>query len=219
MTRRSMFSIGRTGYRLRIGKGSTLGATYTYLRPYGYTPYQFDYAGSTNLLGLNLAVREAQSFRLSVGTGYDFNNLRSQPGFRAAPYQTISTQALYIPSAAFAFRTTASYDLNNNRLVDLTNTLRVRGSHAPVVRCFGALLPYPAPVHNHQCQPEPCPSSRTPTHRKSPATACGPSAATTASPAASTTRASRSPARGTTMSCPPSIRTRPTACVPAPHLP
>ena len=132
---------GRTAYRLRVGKGSTLGATYTYLRPYGYTPYQFDYAGSTNLLGLNLAVREARSFQLSVGTGYDFNRLHSQPGFRATPYQTISTQALYIPSPAFAFRTTTSYDLNSNRLLDLTNTLRVRGTNDLFLDASGRFSP------------------------------------------------------------------------------
>lgn len=132
---------GRTAYRLRIGTKSTLGATYTYLRPYGYTPYQFDYAGSTNLVGLNLAVQERRSFRLSVGTGYDLNRLHPLPGFRATPYQTLSTQALYTPSAAFAFRTTTSYDLNTNRLLDLTNTLRLRGTNDLSLDASGRFSP------------------------------------------------------------------------------
>ena len=121
---------GRTAYRLRVGRNSTLGATYTYLRPYGYTPFQFDYAGSTNLASLNLAVQESKAFQLAVGTGYDFNQLQSQFGYRATPFQTISAQALYTPVQFLRFRSTLSYDLNNNRLLDLTNYLRIRSSDA-----------------------------------------------------------------------------------------
>lgn len=119
---------GRTAYRLRIGSKSTFGATYTYLRPYGYTPFQFDYAGNTNLAGLNLALQQSNKLRLTVGTGYDFSREGSQFGQRATPFQTVSAQALYAPVDAIRFRTTASYDLNFSRLVDLTNSLRVRGS-------------------------------------------------------------------------------------------
>lgn len=118
---------GRTGYNLRIGSKSQIGATYTYLRPYGYTPFQFDYAGTTNLASLNLAVQETRAFQLTVGTGYDFNRTQSLFGQRAMPWQTLSAQALYTPSAFFRFRTTTSYDINNNRLLDVTNTLRIRG--------------------------------------------------------------------------------------------
>lgn len=119
---------GRSGYRLRIGQKSTLSATYTYLRPYGYTPFQFDYTGNTNLAGLNLALQESRAFQLAVGTGYDFNQLHSQFGFRAAPFQTVFAQALYTPIQVLRFRTTVSYDLNNSRLLNMTNYLRIRGS-------------------------------------------------------------------------------------------
>ncbi len=119
---------GHTGYRLRIGAKSTLAATYTYLRPYGYTPFQFDYAGSTNLAGLNLSVQETKAFQLTAGTGFDFNRTQSLYGQRAMPFQTLAAQALYTPVSFFRFRTTASYDINNSRLVDLTNALRLRGS-------------------------------------------------------------------------------------------
>ena len=119
---------GLSAYRLRVGNKSTLGATYTYLRPYGYTPFQFDYTGNTNLAGLNLSLQESRAFQLAVGTGFDFNRTGSTPGYRATPFQTVSAQALYVPVQAVRFRTTLSYDLNNNRLLDLTNALRVRGS-------------------------------------------------------------------------------------------
>jgi hypothetical protein len=132
---------GRTSYRLRVGHNSTLGATYTYLRPYGYTPFQFDFAGGTNLASLNLAVQESKAFRLAVGTGYDFNQLHSQFGYRATPFQTISAQALYAPVQFLRFRTTLSYDLNNNRLVDMTNYLRIRGSDALALDLSGRFDP------------------------------------------------------------------------------
>ena len=119
---------GLSAYRLRVGNKSTLGATYTYLRPYGYTPFQFDYTGNTNLAGLNLSLQESRAFQLAVGTGFDFNRTGSTPGYRATPFQTVSAQALFVPVSAVRFRTTLSYDLNNNRLLDLTNSLRVRGS-------------------------------------------------------------------------------------------
>ena len=121
---------GRSGYRLRIGSKSTLGVTYTYLKPYGYTPFQFDYAGNTNLIGMNLAVQESKAFQLTVGTGYDLNREHSQYGYRATPFQSVATQVVYTPVTFLRFRTTASYDLNNSRLQDLTNALTIQGGDA-----------------------------------------------------------------------------------------
>ena len=118
---------GRTGYTLRIGAKSTLGATYTYLRPYGYTPFQFDYVGNSNLAGLNLALQDSKQVQLAVGTGYDFNREHSQYGYRATPFQSVAAQILYTPVTFLRFRTTASYDLNNSRLQDLTNALTIKG--------------------------------------------------------------------------------------------
>ena len=132
---------GLSAYRLRVGNKSTLGATYTYLRPYGYTPFQFDYTGNTNLAGLNLSLQESRAFQLAVGTGFDFNRTGSTPGYRATPFQTVSAQALFVPVSAVRFRTTLSYDLNNNRLLDLTNSLRVRGSDLLALDLSGRFSP------------------------------------------------------------------------------
>lgn len=132
---------GQSAYRLRVGSRSTLGATYTYLRPYGYTPFQFDYTGSTNLAGLNLALQESRVFQLAVGTGYDFNRLHSMPGYRATPFQTVSAQTLYTPSPRVRFRSTFSYDLNNSRLLDMTNYLRLRGSDRLALDLSGRFSP------------------------------------------------------------------------------
>ena len=121
---------GRTGYLLRIGAKSSLSATYTYLRPYGYTPFQFDYAGNSNLAGVNLALQDSRQVQLTVGTGYDFNREHSEYGYRATPFQSVAAQILYTPVQFLRFRTTASYDLNNSRLQDLTNALTIRGGDA-----------------------------------------------------------------------------------------
>ena len=118
-----------------------MGATHTYLRPYGYTPFQFDYTGSTNLAGLNLALQDSHAFQLAVGTGYDFNRTASTPGYRATPFQTVSAQALYTPSQALRVRTTLSYDLNNSRLLDMTNLLRVRGPDQTALDLSGRFSP------------------------------------------------------------------------------
>ena len=132
---------GQSALRLRVGTKSTLGATYTYLRPYGYTPFQFDYTGNTNLAGVNLALQESHAFQLAVGTGYDFNRTGSTPGYRATPFQTVSAQALFTPAQALRFRTTLSYDLNNSRLLDLTNSLRIRGPDQTALDISGRFSP------------------------------------------------------------------------------
>ena len=132
---------GHSGYRLRIGRKSSANVTYTYLRPYGYTPFQFDYAGTTNLASVNLSEQESRTFQYSLGTGYDLNRTHSQFGFRATPWQTVALQALYTPAAFLRFRTTASYDLNSSRLLDLTNTLRVRGSDGLALDFSGRFSP------------------------------------------------------------------------------
>jgi len=118
---------GRTGYRLRIGTASSLGVSYVYLRPYGYTPFQFDFTGYSNLSSLNYTYQETRQLNLTVATGYDFNRTRSMGGFGANPWQNVAFQSIYTPSALFRFRTTASYDLNHNSLLDLTSAVRVRG--------------------------------------------------------------------------------------------
>ena len=119
---------GRTGYLLRVGAKSSLSASYSYLRPYGYTPFLFDYAGSSNLGSVNLSLQDSKQLQVSVGTGYDFNREHSQYGFRATPFQSVAAQILYTPVQFLRFRTTASYDINNSRLQDLTNALSIRGS-------------------------------------------------------------------------------------------
>lgn len=120
---------GRAGYRLRIGSKSSAGVSYLYLRPYGFTPFQFDFTGSSNLSSLFFSYQETRQFQLSLSTGYDFNRAHGGNGIAALPWQNLSVRSLFAPNPSFGLRTTASYDLNRNTLLDLTNYLRVRGAY------------------------------------------------------------------------------------------
>lgn len=117
---------GQAAYRLRIGSKSSAGATYTYLRPYGYTPFAFDQVGKTNMASLSLNYQETKQLQVTLATGFDFNRTKGFAGQPATPWQNAALQTIYSPSSIFRFRTTASYDLNRNTLLDLTNAVRVR---------------------------------------------------------------------------------------------
>ena len=124
---------GHSGYRLRIGGKSDFSATYTYLRPYGFTPFQFDFVGNTNNAALNFNYQETRQFRLTMATAFDFTQTHSQfPGESPMPWQNLAAQVLFTPGDIFQLRSTAAYDINHGKLLDLTNyaRLRVHGGQA-----------------------------------------------------------------------------------------
>ena len=124
---------GRAGYRLRIGGKSDFSANYTYLRPYGFTPFQFDFVGNTNNAALNFGYQETRQFQLTMATAFDFNQThRLFPGASPAPWQNLSAQLLFTPGSLFQLRSTAAYDINHGKLLDLTSfaRLRVHGGQA-----------------------------------------------------------------------------------------
>jgi hypothetical protein len=117
---------GHSSYQLRIGGKSNVGATYTYLRPYGYTPFQFDYQGRTNNAALNLTYKETRQFQLTLATAYDFNQDRSINGQTPLPWQNLAAQLLYTQGQLLQLQTTSAYDPNHGKLLSLTNNLSVR---------------------------------------------------------------------------------------------
>ena len=118
---------GHGGYRLRIGGKSDFSATYTYLRPYGFTPFQFDFVGNTNNAALNFNYQETRQFRLTMATAFDFTQTHSLfAGASPTPWQNLSAQVLFTPGAIFQLRSTAAYDINHGKLLDLTNYARLR---------------------------------------------------------------------------------------------
>ncbi|BDI31989.1 hypothetical protein CCAX7_40400 [Capsulimonas corticalis] len=119
---------GRGDYRLKIGRNSSTGFGYNYLRPYGFTPFQFDFSGNNNTANFNYSLQESKQFHLMIATGYDFNAAKETTFGPAAPWQSVSVQMIIQPDGHFQLRTSASYDQNSHRLLDLTNYFRVRGS-------------------------------------------------------------------------------------------
>lgn len=114
-------------YRMKIGKRSTASLTYDYLRPYGFTPFEFDYSGVTNLVSANMAYQETKSFQLNLSTGYDINAARQTLFGPPQPWQNIALQTVYTPTDYFLWRQSASYDLNHGQLIDFTNNWSIRG--------------------------------------------------------------------------------------------
>ena len=116
-------------YRLRIGQKSTASLKYDYLRPYGFTPFEFDFSGVTNLLSANLAYQETSAFQMTLSTGYDINAARQTGSLFGPPqpWQDIALQSQYTPTKYFLWHATSSYDLNHGQLIDFTNNWSIRG--------------------------------------------------------------------------------------------
>jgi hypothetical protein len=114
---------------LKLGERSTLNLSYGYLRPYGGLPvgFRLDQTGSNNNLSLNLS-RETGKGRLNLITGYDIQRAQGEVlgGGRRNPWQNMAVQASLRPSAAFQTRFTGAYDINSDKLIDLTNRSRWR---------------------------------------------------------------------------------------------
>ncbi|HVK02977.1 MAG TPA: hypothetical protein VM490_05855 [Armatimonadaceae bacterium] len=118
-----------TQLRQRLGRDSSLNFSYNYLRPYGGAPLDFrlDSFGSANSLGANLTVNSYR-VRLSLLTGYDIQRAQQDldPLIPKNPWQNLALQLGLRPSDVFQTRFTASYNINSDRLIDLTNRSRVR---------------------------------------------------------------------------------------------
>lgn len=120
----------RTAYKIGFGKKSSVNLGYNYLRPYGYTPFQFDFSGNTNLASLNFNYQETRTFQLTATSGYDFNAARETTFGTPTPWQTLSVQSLWKPSNSFGVRSSTAFDPNHGQLVDLTNNFQIKGSDA-----------------------------------------------------------------------------------------
>jgi len=113
------------GYK--IGSRSTAAVSYNYLRPYGFTPFQFDFSGSTNLAALNVSYQDNPHLQTTVSTGYDFNAASQSAFGRPTPWQNLSVQTLFRPSKNFGNRLTTTYDFNQGRFLDATDNFVVSG--------------------------------------------------------------------------------------------
>lgn len=108
--------------RRQIGQSSNFALTYRYLQPRGFTPFRFDFIGRYNTLNASLNLRETEKLRLSLLSGYNFE----QPQF---PWQDVVIRLGIQPSRNFMFYTATGYDINQAQWRTLINQIRFRGDN------------------------------------------------------------------------------------------
>ncbi len=103
----------------KLGNKSLFAFTYRYQRPEGYTPFRFDYTGRYNVLNARLDVQETERLKLSMLSGYNFEQSRY-------PWQNLTFRCSYIPFDELLIYTATGYDFNRARLRTIVNQFRYR---------------------------------------------------------------------------------------------
>jgi hypothetical protein len=104
-----------------LGPKSAFNLTYRFQRPNGFTPFRYDYIGKYNVLNASLDLRDSQTFRMSLLTGYNFLSNAS-----AFPWQDVVLRVSIEPTRHFLFYTATTFDVNNSRWRTLINQFRFR---------------------------------------------------------------------------------------------
>jgi hypothetical protein len=119
---------GQAGYQYAFQRQSSFGVKYSYLRPYGFTPFFFDQSGFYNNASATLNYNPNHKLQLSLGTGYDFTRDKSEFGLPAAPWQNLLAELTLKPTKDFGTQIEATYDPNHGQLFDVTDTIQARAS-------------------------------------------------------------------------------------------
>lgn len=106
----------------RLGEQSTFALTYRYQRPRGFTPFRFDFIGRYNILNSSLNIQDGDRLRLSLLTGYNFE----QKDF---PWQDVVLRAAYQVTPSFLLYTATGYDINRSRWRAVINQFRIRAGN------------------------------------------------------------------------------------------
>jgi hypothetical protein len=106
-------------------KLSSFGATYSYLRPYGYTPFLFDETGSYNNANFNLNYQMTKRLLTTLSSGFDFGDDHSMYGLPATPWLDINGQIEYKIDSRLLNVLTGSYDPNRGLLFNAADTTRI----------------------------------------------------------------------------------------------
>lgn len=107
----------------KLDPTSTFALTYRYQRPRGFTPFRFDFIGRYNIVNASLNIQENERFRLSLLTGYNFE----QPQF---PWQDSVLRFTIQPSPSFLLYTATGFDFNRWQWQTLINQIRIRAGDA-----------------------------------------------------------------------------------------
>jgi len=103
----------------KLGRVSTFALNYRYQQPRGFTPFRFDYVGRYNIVNARLDVRETDACKLSILTGYNFQQ-------KEFPWQDAVLRLSVQPSPSFLLYTATGYDINRSQWRTLINQARIR---------------------------------------------------------------------------------------------
>jgi len=106
-------------------KQSTFGATYSYLRPYGYTPFLFDETGSYNNINLNLSYQPTKRLLATFSSGFNVGQDHAMYGVPGTPWMDINGQIQYRIDKTVLNVLTSSYDPNRGMLFNVADTTRI----------------------------------------------------------------------------------------------
>ena len=106
-------------------KHSSFGADYSYLRPYGYTPFLFDESGSYNNVNVNLNLQPTNRFEATFSSGFDIGADHEIDGVPGTPWIDINGQVQYRIDKRLLNVLTGSYDPNRGMLFNVADTTRV----------------------------------------------------------------------------------------------
>ncbi|MCE5198679.1 MAG: hypothetical protein ABFD54_02270 [Armatimonadota bacterium] len=107
--------------RKDIAPDSSVTLTYRFQRPQGFTPFRFDYVPNYNIINGALNIKEGQRFKLSLLSGYNFQQ-------KQYPWQDATLRFSVQPTNSLMLYTSTGYDFNNSRWRNLINQVRIRSS-------------------------------------------------------------------------------------------
>ncbi|MCL5103281.1 MAG: hypothetical protein M1133_04095, partial [Armatimonadetes bacterium] len=103
----------------KLGPNSAFGLTYRLQQPKGFSPFRFDFITKYNIVNASLNVRDTEKFKLSLLTGYNFEQ-------KQFPWQDATLRFSIQPTSSFMLYTATGYDFNRSRWRTLINQVRIR---------------------------------------------------------------------------------------------
>lgn len=88
------------------GTQTGINVRYNFLRPHGFTPFEFDRSGEYNLATMDVTFDTLRTLQIGAQTGYDFQ----QEFFQQTAWQSLGLRAEWKPTDFFSLRGLTAYD-------------------------------------------------------------------------------------------------------------
>lgn len=107
----------RAGVLTRYGPHLNTRFDYNYQQPYGFSPIQYDFIGTYELLTGSLELYNKEYFRLGATTGYDI---------RSHFFQNLVTQVKWKPKKDWDITLSSNYDMNRSKWLNINSQLNLQ---------------------------------------------------------------------------------------------